>query len=114
MRRSTSIVLHGQRLRRSLILRRTVRSVSKDEASPETAGSSFETPLRGPQDEVPSRRESSKWKRARGRIALSGVDLQPLGLGGGSYGLALQIYGQDVRVKRGEVKERASSEDLGV
>jgi hypothetical protein len=31
----------------SLILRRTVRSVSKDEASPVLSGSSFETPLRG-------------------------------------------------------------------
>jgi hypothetical protein len=36
----------------SLILRRTVRSVSKGEASPESTGSSFETPLpAAPQDE---------------------------------------------------------------
>jgi hypothetical protein len=39
----------------SLILRRTVRSVSKDEASPESTGLSFETPApQAPQDEVES------------------------------------------------------------
>jgi len=34
-----------------------------------------------------------KHKRARGRIALSDVDLQPLGLGGGSLGSLDRIEG---------------------